>query len=281
MYRYSRSSNQSSFRSDYPMSNEQIAQYAPSILAMEPHESRGERYAFIPTINVLDGLRSEGFQPYEVRQTRVRDQSKKSHTKHMVRLRHESSIVADEVPEIILLNSHDGSSSYQLLAGIFRFVCSNGCIAGDVCNDIRIRHSGNVISDVIEGSYTVLDNLKMVEDRIGQYKAIELTDDEQALFAETAAEIRWGRDEETGNLQSPISYTNQIIRPNRWQDRGNDLWRTFNRAQENLIKGGLSGRSTNGRRTRTREVCGVSENVKLNKALWTMADRFAQLKMAA
>ena len=112
MYRFSTSSNQSAFRSHNPLSNDQIAQYAPSVLAESAHESRGERYTFIPTIDVIEGLRREGFQPFEVRQTRVRDQSKREHTKHLVRLRHESAIVsADEVPEIVLLNSHDGSSS--------------------------------------------------------------------------------------------------------------------------------------------------------------------------
>ena len=59
MYRYSTSSNQSAFRSDYPLTNDQIAKYAPSVLATDPHESRGERYAFIPTIEVLEGLRAE------------------------------------------------------------------------------------------------------------------------------------------------------------------------------------------------------------------------------
>ena len=52
MYRYSTSSNQASFRSDSPLSNETIARYAPSVLATEAHESRGERYSFIPTISV-------------------------------------------------------------------------------------------------------------------------------------------------------------------------------------------------------------------------------------
>jgi hypothetical protein len=281
MYRYSKSSNQSTFRSDSPLSNEEIAQYAPSILAIEPHESRGKRYSFIPTIQVLDGLRDSGFQPFEVRQTRCRDLGKRDHTKHMIRLRHADSISRQEVPEIVLLNSHDGSSSYQIMAGVFRFICSNGLIAGDVCNDVRIRHSGNVVDDVIEGSFEVLQNLEQVESRIENYKQITLSDPEKELLAETAAEIKWGRDEETGNIQAPISSFNQIIRPNRWDDRKNDLWTVANVVQENLVRGGLSGRSANGRRTRTREVNGVNENVRLNKALWSLTDRFAQLKLAA
>lgn len=270
-HRYSKSSNQSSFRSAFPLTNDEIARYAPSVLATEAHESRGARYSFIPTIEVLDGLRREGFQPFEVRQTRVRDEGKRDHTKHLIRLRHADHLATQgEVPEIVLLNSHDGSSSYQLLSGLFRFVCSNGLIAGDVCDDIRIRHSGNVVGDVIEGSYRVLDNIRLVEDRVESYKATQLTSDQQLAFAEAAQTLRWGTE------PAPINSADQLLGYRRWEDRGGDLWRTFNRVQENLLQGGVRGRSAAGRRTRTREVAGVSENVRLNKALWTLADRLAK-----
>jgi len=272
MYRFSTSSNQSAFRSHNPLSNDQIAQYAPSVLAESAHESRGERYTFIPTIDVIEGLRREGFQPFEVRQTRVRDQSKREHTKHLVRLRHESAITsADEVPEIVLLNSHDGSSSYQLLAGIFRFVCSNGLIAGDIFSDVRVRHSGRVVDDVIEGSFRVLENTQEIADRIESYKAITLSAPEQQVFANAALQLRWDED------QTPVT-AERVLRPKRWADNKTDLWTTFNVVQENLIKGGVAGRATTGRRLTTRGVGGVNENVKLNRALWTLADGLANLK---
>ena len=275
MYKYSTSSNQSTYRSNHAISNDLIAQYAPSILATEAHHSRGDRYAFIPTIDVIDGLRQNGFEPFEVRQTRVRNADRREHTKHMVRLRHPDAMGNQfEVPEIILLNSHDGTSSYQLLSGFFRMVCSNGLIAGDVCNDIRIRHTGNVVDDVIEGSFTVVDNLKHLTERVDQYKAIQLTSEEQYILADAAATARWGEDHQLTNIR-------QINYANRYEDRGNDLWTTFNRIQENMIKGGMTGRSKTGRRTRTREVGGVSENVKLNRALWQLADEFAKLKTNA
>ena len=276
MYQYARSANQTSFRSNAPLSNDQIAQYAPSVLAETAHESRGERYTFIPTINVLDGLRNEGFQPFEVRQTRVKDQSRREFTKHMVRLRHATSIeaaVGEEVPEIVLINSHDGSSSYQLLAGFFRLVCSNGLIAGDICNDIRVRHSGNVIDDVIEGSFRVLDNVEEIGSRIETYKAIELKPEEQSLFANAALQLRW-------DDNAPVE-ADRILRARRYADNKADLWTTFNRVQENMIKGGVAGRSATGRRMSTRAVGGVNENVKLNRALWTLADGLAQLKQNA
>ena len=271
MYRYNTSSNQSAFRSHEPLTNDQIARFAPSVLSEEPHDSRGPRYSVIPTINVLEGLRKEGFQPFEVRQTKVRKEDKRNFTKHMVRLRHPDSIGGNgEVPEIVLINSHDGTSSYQLLAGLFRMVCSNGLISGNVIDDIRVRHTGNIIDNVIEGSYQVLSNIEAMEERIQSYKSITLDRSQELAFAKAAVELRWGE-------QAPIYKAEQLIEARRIEDNVPTLWSTFNRAQENLVKGGLSGRSVSGRRTRTRAIGSVHEDVKLNRALWTLADQLAQL----
>ncbi|MGP2417322.1 DUF932 domain-containing protein, partial [Pantoea ananatis] len=69
-----------------------------------------------------------------------------------------------------------------------------------------------------------------------------------------------------------------IIHPRRWHDKGTDLWTAFNIVQENLVKGGLSGRTEKGKRTTTRPVNGIDGDIKLNQALWKMAEEFAKLK---
>ncbi|MDE9567420.1 DUF945 domain-containing protein, partial [Xenorhabdus bovienii] len=77
--------------------------------------------------------------------------------RHMLRLRREGEILLDDVPEIILVNSHDGSSSYQMIPGVFRFVCNNGLVCGETFGDIRVPHKGDVVGKVIEGAYSVVD----------------------------------------------------------------------------------------------------------------------------
>ena len=272
MIRYASSSKQTAFRSNNPLSNGQLAFHAPSVMAEGAHHSRGEHYSFIPTIQVIDGLRAEGFEPYEVRQTKTRSLDKREHTKHMVRMRHVNAIGSqEEVPEVILLNSHDGSSSYQIMAGVFRFVCSNGLIAGDIVENVRVRHTGNVVDNVIEGATRVLHNTEEIVARIGEYKGITLDQSESVALANAAIQLRWGDD-------APVNAINMLT-PNRYADRKSDLWTTFNRIQENMLKGGVPGKASTGRRTTTRAVGGVSENVKLNKALWTLADTMAALKL--
>lgn len=53
-------------RSDSPLSDDQIRRVTPSIFADGKHQSRSDRYTYIPTVDVLRGLRHEGFQPFMV-----------------------------------------------------------------------------------------------------------------------------------------------------------------------------------------------------------------------
>ena len=95
-------------RSDSPLSDEQIFNAAPSVFADAPHNSRSARYAYIPTCEVVNGLRGEGFQPFMACQARSRIEGKAEFTKHMIRFRHQNQIIGDTANEIILVNSHDG-----------------------------------------------------------------------------------------------------------------------------------------------------------------------------
>ncbi|WP_232440454.1 DUF932 domain-containing protein [Burkholderia ubonensis] len=214
-------------RSDTPLSNDQIASVAPSILATEKHESRSERYTYIPTIAVLDGLRKEGFEPFFVCQTRVRDEGKREHTKHMIRLRHASQINGAEANEIILLNSHDGTSSYQMIAGMFRFVCKNGMVCGETLADIRVPHKGNIVDNVIQGANDVLDGFDLIREQKEGMQAVTLKPEEQALFAEAALSLKY---EPSADVPAPIT-PDQLLRARRIEDRNDDLWTTFNRVQ--------------------------------------------------
>jgi hypothetical protein len=260
-------------RSDRPLSDDEIARVAPSIFADQPHESRSQRYTYIPTIDVLRGLRNEGFQPFMVAQTRVRDEGKREHTKHMIRLRHAEQITGREANEIILLNSHDGTSSYQMLSGMFRFVCQNGMVCGEVESDIRVRHNGDVVGQVIEGAFTVLDTFEKIENQRDGMKALTLSDGEQGAFARAALALKYDEDA----APAPI-IPEQLLTPKRWEDRASDLWTTFNRVQENMVRGGLRGRNRSGHTTTTRGVNGIDTSVKLNRALWVLAEEMRKLR---
>jgi len=113
-------SNTSVLRSDTPLAEDQMRRAAPSIFAAGKHASRSERYTYIPTIEVLRGLRKEGFETFMVAQGHSRIEGKTEFTKHLVRMRHATQVTTrPEANEVILINSHDGASAHQMLAGDF------------------------------------------------------------------------------------------------------------------------------------------------------------------
>ena len=108
------------------LTKEEINAACPSVFARGKHDSRSDRYSYIPTPKLISGLRKEGFLPVEIRQGGSRDAEKRNFTKHLIRFRRPENltrVLNDSVPELVLLNSHDGTSSYQLMMGWWRLVC--------------------------------------------------------------------------------------------------------------------------------------------------------------
>ncbi len=275
----SRFQAQRQLRSQIPLTEDQIRQAAPSVFAAEAHDSRSSRYTYIPTSDILTGLRAQGFEVFSAAQARCRSEDRREHTKHLLRLRHvgEAGRVAklnDSHTEICLLNSHDGTSSYQMFAGVFRLVCLNGMMVCDsTVGAVKVPHTGKVQDRVIAGAFEILDGCTRIVESQETMRSLTLDRDEQALFAKTALSLRY--DEDTQH--TPIE-ADQLLRPRRKADNTPDLWTTFNRVQENMVKGGVSGRNANNRPTTTREIRGIAQNLKINKALWALAEGMAALK---
>jgi len=267
-----------------PLSEEQMMQRAPSIFATAPHACVSPRYGFAPTIEVVRRLFDEGWIPVQARETPVRNQERFGYATHTLRFRRayqENSLSIDDcLPELVLTNSHDGSTTYQLDIGLLRLVCGNGLVVelGHLGGGIHVRHGCNIIPAVIEGSYRLIDEVPGIATQVGRFQQAKLTGEEQHAFAEAALTARYGEDWQS---LSPVR-PEQLLEARREEDASPDLWSTFNVVQENLVRGGLQGRSVrSGRKLRTRGIRGIREDLRLNRALWVLTERITELKDAA
>lgn len=253
------------------LTDDQIRRQAPSVFAPAADLKMSDRYAYIPTSVILDGLRAEGFEPTVANQSMVRSQNK-DFAFHMLRFRHKDSMnlakVGDEIPELVLTNSHDGSSAYSLTAGFFRLICLNGMVVGNPRNEISVKHAGNIIDNVIEGSFRVIEETKALMPKVELWKSIRLDADERELFSAAALQIRYPE-------VAPISAT-ALLNVRRPADRSNDLWTQFNVVQENIIRGGIRGIGNTSRRMTTRKISSIKEDLKINKALWNLTSGMAE-----
>ncbi len=262
-----------------PLEIGELKSFAPSIFAENAHARTSSRYSFLPTSSILSGMEEQGWLPVAAQEQIVRDESRAGFQKHMLRFAHRDDLQRPgaERAEIVIVNSHDRSSAYQLHAGIFRFLCLNGLV---VCDEtfkrISITHLNFDPAKVIEASVEIADGIPAIMSGLEEMKATTLTDGEREAFAESAAILRFG------SIEAAPVRPFKLLEPNRYQDNGRDVWTTFNAVQENCVRGGqkdYAKKKANGQRMpKSRAVTGIDGNVALNKALYHLAGKMAELK---
>jgi Domain of unknown function (DUF932) len=141
-------------------------------------------------------MAEQGFHPVMAKQSRTRIEGKAPFTKHLLRLRHRDHLgttLQDEVPELILVNSHDRSSAYKLFAGVMRIVCENGLIiASEDYGSFSLRRSGSkqLGQQIIETTGEVISITAKAFESVNQWKGISLTPPQQLALAAAASELK-------------------------------------------------------------------------------------------
>ncbi len=246
---------------------------APSIFSAVAHEKTSSKYQLIPTIDSVRALSDAGFYPVRVSQSKCRNSDNRHFVKHSIRFRRDDKKISigEMVPEIILTNSHDGTSSYQIRGGIYRLVCSNGLTVGDDHFHRKVKHQGDIISKVVGSAEEIIEIMPEAIETAEEWKGITLNMEAKRVFSESAALLKWDRDE------IPLD-PSRLLTPKRHGDTTSDLWTTFNVLQENLIRGGQRYYNSNTQRmAKTREVKSINENSRINIALWNLTEKMAEI----
>lgn len=239
-----------------------------SALATVAAPTVSERYQFISSAEIIDRFLEEGWrvESATVAAPRKRDPL---FAKHMIDFRNpEFEPVHGAVPRIILVNSHDGSSSARVLAGVFRFVCANGLIVGTTLNKEVVRHTGDAAADLIHRMQQLARNTSKLYSQIDTWSKKDLTKAQRFEMARFAAQLRWG--------DAQRFTPEDLLQVRRADDDRGDLWTTFNRLQENTVRGGIEGFSRSGRAATSRPLSDISRSVDYNAQLWQLAEEVAE-----
>lgn len=256
------------------LTDEHLRQQAPSIFASRPMTGLSERYTFVPTTDVVAGLRDKHWLPVTVEQQRVRTTAKIGFQKHLIRFRRAEQMqnLDEWNEELVLTNSHDAGCAYIMRIGIFRRLCSNGLVVSDdTFEAIRFRHSGLKTEEIVQASYQILERVPRIATLIDSFRNRMLAEAEALKFAEQALLLRFDSQDE-----SPVEPAT-LLSVRRPEDQAMDLWTVFNRVQENLVRGGLSdSRHTRSGRLRSlRSLRGLDSKITLNTGLWGLAEGIA------
>ena len=264
------------------LSGADLKQLVPAAFAEAPHPGVSERYEFLSTVAILDGVKEAGWLPVFAKSQRIRG-AQQGFEKHIIHFQAEGiKEVRGVRPELVLTNSHDRTAAFSFAGGLYRLVCANGLIACDNSfGAIAGRHlQGNQnlsIENVIELAFSAKDKMWGLVEKMDGWLEVPMRDAQQEEFATKAAEMRWG--------EIPLVAPKALLDPPLWIDRKpdgsahpdthwpkNDLWTTLNVVQQNIMQGGIRTR----RGMTTWPMGSIQDNLKVNKGLWQLAEDFAK-----
>lgn len=239
-----------------------------------------KRYNFIPTREAISQFEKNGWSLVSSSEVKVRKEERKGFQKHMIRMRHEqlkSPEVNDYIYEAVIVNSHDGLSSFRMFAGVFRLVCSNGMIVSNGTFDLmRILHKSMREINIPDITSNYINRIGLLSRDIENWKSISLSHDLQIEYANRSIKSRW---EDKNPGVGPLD----LIRIKRDADSKSDLWTVFNRVQEHIMKGGIEYvRNPEEKLSRrwhhttgvTRPVKSISRFIGTNQELWDLTSKF-------
>lgn len=241
-----------------------------------------DRYTHVPTTQVIEDIIKLGWEPIQAVQVNAR--KKKGFQRHMIKFINPEFIKEDstEYPELLLGNSHDGTTSFTLDVGIFRLVCSNGMvIKTEDFGSMRVRHYGYDF-DVIRNAVTeLMDKLPEYIRQVDNMKETELEPEQILEFSRRAAMLRFNN--VTEETIEDVVDLNEFSDSTRKEDDGNGLWEVFNRVQERVIGGKFKYQmgANNNKERKARPVKGFKSQVKLNQDLWELASSYLPETAAA
>ena len=239
-----------------------------SVLADRPAPKMSERYVHVNSREIVELMEQEGFYVAAAKTTAPRSRDP-MFARHSIEFRrHDAPRVGGTTPRIIFVNSHDGTTAAQAMAGLYRFVCSNGLVIGRTLEQIKQRHAGDAAYELIARMRSLAKNSEQTFTKIEQWSRKQLTTPQRNQFARFAAQLRWG--------DAAMFEPEEMLRLRRAEDDRGDLWSTFNRLQENTVRGGLVGLSRSGRQATSRPLTDIQRDLAYNAQLWQLTEELAE-----
>lgn len=247
-----------------------------------PDPRRSDRYGMMSTRQADVIIQDKGWHPVAAKQVASRKLNGSLYGKHLIAYYNDLFPASEEGrPVLLLYNSHDGTSSFRLMCGYFRFVCSNGIVAGSGY-DVRLRHSKANATSFSHLLEEATDGFPRMLQRIVEMRNTEVDYSQRAEFAIGALNTRW-KDVATSR-NDPGTYWDgstlvDTLRSRRVEDDADTAWNIFNRAQEVIINGktqtvNITPKKPYLHHRKPRPVTSVSETVRINQALWNLADEY-------
>ena len=183
-----------------------------------PHLS--SRYGHIRSANVIEALTLEDYSITKIGTTRG-----SKFGKHVMTLEHGQANGQGYTPQIVIVNSHDGSSAYRLHVGLFEHKTGLCLIVGTEWGKLRVQHTKGVVTEVVNATRQLAQESPKLNLVIQAMRNHILTLEQQREYAELALRARYKDD------LCPIS-SDELLWSNSHSLAPRSIWEVFQRCQE-------------------------------------------------
>lgn len=265
--------------------------------ATKPVTGVSDRYGFVSTRNIIEVFEAKGWTVEQTVKSRVRDTAKDGYQRHLVTLKHPDYETVPGLTDdnksavrLCLFNSHDMSTSLMVSFGLFRGACLNLNLFGTTLRHFRAVHSKGIVKKVDQGLAYLTDGIPELFELINQLQSIQLNKNQRADFARRMI------NERLKNVSNILNVDYEVTeRALRTEDKYQDAYTVFNRAQEYMIRGGIpytyrrdmkdkvTGAvvATSIIHTHTRKVASIATQLRLSEALTKNILDITGVKVAA
>ena len=175
------------------LSETEIREKANSIFTDKGAPGTSEKYAHIPTHQIIQDMEKLGWGVVDAKQVRAR--KGEGYQKHLVVFRNNNIVIEgtdgdSAYPQVLLTNSHDGKNAFTFTAGLFRMVCENGLV---ICSkefeNLKIRHYGYNFEELTNVINSMVEKLPLTVESMNRFKRKQLAKEQIEEFAKKAAAI--------------------------------------------------------------------------------------------
>jgi hypothetical protein len=256
------------------LTKEQIQSKAGSVFTTHGSQNTSEKYTHIPTAKVVEDMELLGWGVVDAKEVKARKGI--GFQKHLLVFRNNDLQITSENgdivwPQILLTNSHDGKNAFTFTAGLFRLICENGMvISTQQFEKMKIRHMGYSFEELQATIRSMVEKLPLTVEALNKFKSVELGQEQALEFAKKAITTRF-TEQEIENVNIDFE---ELLRPTRKEDEGQDLWSVYNVVQEKIIHG-MFNYSSGVKVRKARKIKNFEQDMKINEQLFEMAMEYA------
>jgi len=255
------------------LSKEELATLAPQTFNHIVSSNLTNKYVHIPTDTIVDDMEALGWFPYNVKTVKARKKNAQT-AKHLIQFFNPNIVInneegkADLYPNLLLINSHDGSTAVRFEMGVFRMVCENGLvIKSKDFGGFKMKHMGYTFEDLRVHINNMVKELPTVVANLNKFSQVEMTSEQQHEFAIKAVEARFGEDKQLTDED-----IKGLLIAERKEDVGDTCWLIMNRVQEKLTNGGFSYLSVKGKPRKARAIKNFTQDIEFNQKIWSLLE---------